>query len=84
MKVVGTVGLEEPRSVAGAESSATGAYCGLGQTPSLQSFTGSSSSLSVLHLIVKAAAAARDFTASSARPQMKGRNGLQSPREQSN
>lgn len=53
--MVGTAGLEaseQPTSVAGAESSAAGAYCGLGQAPPLQSFTGSSSSLFVRHLRV--------------------------------
>lgn len=45
----------------------------------------SSSSLFVLHLIAAGAAAADDdnFTASSGRPQMKERDGLQSPSEQS-
>lgn len=50
VKMVGTLGLEaseEPRSVPGAASSAAGACCILGQTPSLQSFTGSTSSLFV-------------------------------------
>lgn len=57
---------QESRSVAGAESSAAGACCGLGLFSALQSLRGSSPSLFVFWLMVAAAAAKAAVTATAA------------------